>query len=165
MDARVLGFVLIGMVLTKVLENLFKDKHQKWWEKEAEERGVTAEEYLKILKLEKENAELEVHRAELEVHRIVKRADELKNKLDRISRNEKWELHWEDQLKAEQQKIDGYKEVAKVNSAYISILLKRLGATEDNKVDVKATEITEALEKYETRAEAIDGGFALYYTE
>ena len=68
-------------------------------------------------------------------------------------------------LADEREKVAGHEQVAKVNCAYISILLKRLGATEDNKVDIKATEITEALEKYEARAEAIEGGFALYYAE
>jgi hypothetical protein len=65
----------------------------------------------------------------------------------------------------EREKVAGYEQVAKVNSAYISILLKRLGATEDKKVDIPATEITEALEKYEARAIATEGGFALYYAE
>lgn len=68
-------------------------------------------------------------------------------------------------LSEEREKAAGYEQLAKVHSAYISILLKRLGATEDNKVDIKATEVTEAIEKYEARAEAIEGGFALYYTE
>ena len=65
----------------------------------------------------------------------------------------------------ERQKVAGYEQVAQVNSAYISILLKRLGATEENKVDIPASEITEALEKYEARAIATDKGFALYYAE
>lgn len=63
------------------------------------------------------------------------------------------------------EKERGYQEVAKANSAYISVLLKRLGATEDNVVDIKASEVTEALQKYEARAMATDGGFALYLKE
>ena len=63
----------------------------------------------------------------------------------------------------ERQKVAGYEQVAQVNSAYISILLKRLGATEDNKVDIQASEVTEALAKYEARAVATEGGFGLYY--
>lgn len=65
----------------------------------------------------------------------------------------------------ERQKVAGYEQVAQVNSAYISILLKRLGATEDNKVDIQAAEVSEALTKYEARAVAIDGGFGLFYEE
>ena len=65
----------------------------------------------------------------------------------------------------EREKIASYEQLAKVHSAYISILLKKLGATEDNKVEIKATEVTEALNKYESRAIATDEGFALYYTE
>ena len=65
-------------------------------------------------------------------------------------------------LADERQKVAGYEQVAKVHSAYISILLKRLGATEDNKIDIKASEVTEALTTYEARAVATEGGFALY---
>ena len=65
----------------------------------------------------------------------------------------------------EREKVAGYEQLAKVHGAYISILLKKLGATEDNKVEIKATEVTEALEKYEARAIATESGFALYCTE
>ena len=83
---------------------------------------------------------------------------------DKRSKKQKWIDHLEGQLSAEREKVAGYEQLAQVNSAYISILLKRLGATEDNKVDVPATEITEALEKYEARAIATENGFALYYS-
>jgi hypothetical protein len=68
-------------------------------------------------------------------------------------------------LMEERQKVAGYEQIAQVHSAYISILLKKLGATEDNKVEIKASEVTEALGKYEARAEATEKGFSLYYTE
>ena len=68
-------------------------------------------------------------------------------------------------VEREREKVAGYVQVAKVHSAYISILLKKLGATEENKVEIKATEITEALEKYEARAIATEEGFALYLVE
>lgn len=68
-------------------------------------------------------------------------------------------------LIAEREKVAGYEQVAKVNSAYISILLKRLGATTDNKIEIKASEITEALARYGTFAVATEEGFALYYTD
>ena len=41
---------------------LFKTKEKKWWEKEAEENGLTVEAYLNLLKLKKENAELELRK-------------------------------------------------------------------------------------------------------
>lgn len=81
------------------------------------------------------------------------------------SKNQKWIEYLEEQIKEEKAKVAGYEQVAKVHSAYISILLKRLGATEDNKVDVQAAEIAEALEKLEARAVATESGFGLYYAE
>lgn len=68
-------------------------------------------------------------------------------------------------LKTEREKVKGYEQVAKVHSAYISILLKRLGATEENKVDIPASKVTEALARYEARAMATEKGFGLYYEE
>ena len=65
----------------------------------------------------------------------------------------------------EREKVAGYEQVAQVNSAYIAILLKKLGATEDKPIDVPATDITEALSKYEARAVATEGGFGLYYVQ
>lgn len=68
-------------------------------------------------------------------------------------------------LGAERAKVAGYEQLAKVHSAYISILLKKLGATEDKAIAVKASEVTEALQKYEARATATEGGFSLYCEE
>ena len=68
-------------------------------------------------------------------------------------------------IKDEREKVAGYVQVAKVHSAYISILLNKLGATEDNKINIPASEVTEALAKYEARAVATDDGFGLYLTE
>lgn len=68
-------------------------------------------------------------------------------------------------LEAEREKVKGYEQLAKVHSAYISILLKKLGATEDKAIAVKASEVTEALQKYEARAIATEGGFSLYCEE
>jgi hypothetical protein len=68
-------------------------------------------------------------------------------------------------LEAERAKVAGYEQLAKVHSAYISILLKKLGATEDNMIVIAASEVTEALKKYEARAIATDGGFSLYLEE
>ena len=68
-------------------------------------------------------------------------------------------------LQAEREKVAGYEQLAQVHSAYISILLQKLGATEDNKVEIKAPEVSDAMAKYEARAVATDSGFALYVTE
>lgn len=60
------------------------------------------------------------------------------------------------------EKCRGYEQVAKVHSAYISILLNKLGATEDNKVTITASEVKEALTKYETRAVLGEDCYSLY---
>lgn len=116
----------------------FKKKEPKWWEKEAEEHYMTADEYLKLLKLEKENAELELLM--------------LKKKEDARSRREKWDDYQAEQFEKAKEKIKGYEQLAKVHSAYISILLNKLGATKDNTITINAEEVTKAMEKYEARA-------------
>jgi len=73
-------------------------------------------------------------------------------------------------LTAEREKVAGYEQIAKAHSAYISILLKKLGATQDNPLPIMALEVKEAMQKYEARAIPIDGlslaaGFGLYCEE
>lgn len=63
----------------------------------------------------------------------------------------------------EREKVVGYEQIAKVHSAYISILLKKLGATKDNMIAITAAEVTEALAKYEARAMQTEDGYSLYY--
>ena len=87
-----------------------------------------------------------------------------KNKVKRINAKAQKARMLND-VKEAKERVAGYEQMAQVQSAYISILLKRLGATEDNKVDIKATEVAEALEKYEERAIATEEGFALYLVE
>ena len=65
-------------------------------------------------------------------------------------------------LTEEREKVAGYNQIAKLHSAYISILLKRLGATEDKPITITASEVTEALTKYEARAMQTEEGFNLY---
>ena len=72
-------------------------------------------------------------------------------------------LEWE--LEKEKAKNEGYEEVVKMNGAYISVLLKKLGATEDNKVDITASELKEALNSYEARAVTDGNVFSLYYAK
>lgn len=62
----------------------------------------------------------------------------------------------------EREKVAGYEQIAKVHSAYIAILLKRLGATADNKVAISAGEVKEALAHYEARAVQAEDGYGLY---
>lgn len=62
----------------------------------------------------------------------------------------------------ERQKVSGYEEIAKVYSAYIAILLNKLGATKDNTITITAGEVTKALKMYEARAIQVDGGYGLY---
>lgn len=72
----------------------------------------------------------------------------------------------EDMLKRmverERQKVKAYERIAKVHSAYISILLNKLGATNDNTITIKTSEVTEAMDKYESRAIPTEDGWQLY---
>lgn len=67
-------------------------------------------------------------------------------------------------VNGEREKVKGYEEIAKVHSAYIAILLQKLGATKDNTVTITAEDIKEALDKYEARAmhETTDNSWKLY---
>ena len=65
-------------------------------------------------------------------------------------------------IQDEREKVKGYEQLAKVHSAYISILLNKLGATKDNMITITASEVTEALKKYEARAIQTEDGFSLY---
>ena len=68
-------------------------------------------------------------------------------------------------LAEEREKIKGYEQIAKVHSAYISILLKRLKATKNKPITITSAEVTEALKKYEARALPSKDGFSLYCEE
>ena len=147
-------WVMLGVVLTMLSHAILKSGKKNWWEEEAEKKGLPVEEYLDILKMEKENAQLSLERWKREY----------KKKFDRLSRDEKWEFVFEEKYEAEQEKVKGYAELARVHSAYISILLKKLEATKDNAVTVTGEEIKKAMEKYEARAmyEPTDRSWKLY---
>lgn len=69
-------------------------------------------------------------------------------------------------LMEERQKVEGYNELFKVHTAYISILLKKLGATEDKAVTISQEEVKGALEKLEPRAVVEgNGDLKLYFAE
>jgi hypothetical protein len=65
-------------------------------------------------------------------------------------------------INGEREKVKGYVEIAKVHSAYIAILLQRLGATKDNMIAITAEEVKEAMSKCEARAMPTEEGFSLY---
>lgn len=65
-------------------------------------------------------------------------------------------------IEEERQKVKAHEQIAKVHSAYISILLKKLGATEDNPQTFTKAEIKEALEKYEARGIPVEDGYSLW---
>lgn len=137
-------------MLKKIFDKLF-EREPKWWEKEAEEQGMTVEQYLNLYKLEKENAEL--------AYAFMRQKEEKR------SRREKWDDYQAEQLEAEIEKNKGYEQLAKVHSAYISILLKKLGATDSNTaISLTQAEVKEALEKYEARAviEPTEASYKLY---
>lgn len=77
-------------------------------------------------------------------------------------RERAWYRHCKECIAKEKAKVKGYEELAQVHSAYITILLNKLGATEDNMVTIKPAEIVEAMHKYEARAVPAEGSFSLY---
>ena len=44
-------------------------KKKTWWEEEAEKQCLTPDQYIRLLKLEKENAELQLQRLKWEIER------------------------------------------------------------------------------------------------
>lgn len=86
-------------------------------------------------------------------------------KTTEIKRQNKWIAHLKEMLAKEREKIAGYEQMAKIYTAYIYLLLKKLEAVEDNKVTFKEDEIQEAIRKGETRAIRSEEGWSLYYEE
>lgn len=69
-------------------------------------------------------------------------------------------------LIAEREKVKGYEEIAKLHSAYITILLRRLNATEDKPVTISADDVKNAVSRYEARAFKNDlEGWSFYVEE
>jgi hypothetical protein len=66
-------------------------------------------------------------------------------------------------LEKERAANKGYEELAKLHCAYITILLHKLNATEDNAVTITKEEVTRAMSDFEARAFTDkDGGMSLY---
>lgn len=62
----------------------------------------------------------------------------------------------------EREKVAGYEQLAKVHSAYIAILLKRLGATREKPLTITSEETKEAIMNYEARALIENGDYNLW---
>lgn len=85
--------------------------------------------------------------------------------MEKQSRSQKWIEYLEAALAEERDKVKGYEQIAKIHGAYIAILLKKLGATEENKLHIPASEVKAHIETCEVRAEVTDNGYSLYYTD
>lgn len=68
-------------------------------------------------------------------------------------------------LEEEREKIAGYEQLAKLHSAYISILLRRLNATEENGVVISAEEVKHAMDHFEAHAYTDGNGEWKLYCE
>lgn len=69
-------------------------------------------------------------------------------------------------VKAEKEKVAGYNQIAKLHSAYIAILLDKLGGTEDNPILIENIDVTNALEETEVRGyPPYEGAWCLYYAK
>lgn len=65
----------------------------------------------------------------------------------------------EKMLNDEKDRVDAHKEIAKVHTAYIAILLKKLGATsEETAFEILDEEVSQAIKKYETKGVANNKG-------
>lgn len=62
----------------------------------------------------------------------------------------------------EREKVAGHEQITKLYSAYIAILLEKMGTTKDAAVDISRTEATEAMSRIEARAIPTDDGWSLY---
>lgn len=68
-------------------------------------------------------------------------------------------------LEEEREKVKGYEELAKLHSAYISILLHRMKATEENSVVITNEDVNQAMSHFEVRAYPKDIGVWAFYCD
>ena len=69
-------------------------------------------------------------------------------------------------LEAERKKVAGYKELMDINMAFVSILLKSIGAvSEDTAIHIKKGDISEAMKAMRVRGSTWDGGYRLFCTD
>ncbi len=94
---------------------------------------------------------------------MTKRADDMETRLKRLQKKNE---HLIGMVEEEREKNAGYEEIIRIYTAYISILLKRIGAVKDNGITIKSEDITEALNHYEARAtQTNDGEYCLWCEE
>lgn len=62
----------------------------------------------------------------------------------------------------EREKVNAYGQIVKMYSAYIGLLLQKLGATKDAPVKLLHDDITKAMDEFETRALSTEAGFEMY---
>jgi hypothetical protein len=82
-----------------------------------------------------------------------------------ITRLKNWVKRLEGECEAEREKVKAYEELAGLHSAYISILLRRLNATEQNSVVITNEEVKHAMSYFETRAYPQGNGEWCFYCE
>ena len=69
-------------------------------------------------------------------------------------------------LESEKQKAKAYNKIFQIHSAYVAILLKKMGADKDNAVTLTTEEVMSAKEKLEARATVeAEGVYKLFYEE
>lgn len=73
-----------------------------------------------------------------------------------------WYRYYENLIRVEKEKVKGCTELSMIHSAYISVLLNKLGATEKNVVNITFADIKDALTKYETKVIPTENGYGLY---
>ena len=66
---------------------------------------------------------------------------------------------------SERQRVAGHEQLASIQSAYITILLNKLGATKERPVAITKEEVTEALAKDIVRVGCADAGVFNFYIE
>ena len=62
----------------------------------------------------------------------------------------------------ERERVRGYAQITQLYSAYISILLEKLGTTIDKPVHISKTSVPDALGRLEARAMPTEDGWSLY---
>ena len=68
-------------------------------------------------------------------------------------------------LEEERQTVSRYKELSKIQNAYVAVALKKIGATKENPVPIINEEITEAIDRLDVRAVIGDNGEWKFYVE
>lgn len=63
----------------------------------------------------------------------------------------------------EREKVAGHEELAKIQTSYIAILLKKLGATKDNPVTITREDVSESIAKDVVKVGFADVGVFKFY--